>query len=68
MPFKIHVYVSVGPLDIALNVIISELGLLVSFHGVPYVTDIELSAIVFIVPPILLTGIPVTVTPPGIVI
>ena len=46
----------------------SKFGSLVSFHDVPYVTDIELSAIVFIVPPILLAGVPVTVTPPGIVI
>jgi len=67
-PFTALKYVSLGPPDIALNVIVSKFGLLALFHPTPYVTDIELSATVFIVPPILLAGIPVTVTPPGIVI
>jgi len=66
-PFTALKYVSLAPCDIALNVIMSKFGFVVSLHGIAYATVIVLPGSVT-VPPWLLVGIPTICTPAGIVI
>jgi hypothetical protein len=66
-PFTALNHVSVAPLDIALNVIMSKFGFVVSLHGIAYATVIVPPGCVT-VPPWLLVGNPTIVAPAGIVI
>jgi hypothetical protein len=67
LPFTALKYVSVAPCDIALNVIMSKFGFVVSLHGIAYATVIVPPGCVT-VPPWLLVGNPTIVAPAGIVI